>query len=479
MRVCQVAGLRPDCSFTSAGQVARLLAVLLISVVTVWGQGGVISGNVTDPSGAAVAGAQVVVTDMGTNFNRQTATSSIGAFTVTSLAPSSYRVVIEANGFRKYSDSNIQLRVDERLRVDAVLSVGALSDAIEVTAQASPVNTQDGVLRNVVEGRQMTDIPLNGRNPLQLVAMTPGVVPNVNSTSSWSTSANQVSVSISGSSYAGVNYKLDGAENMEVYTMQSNALPNPDLLSEFSVQTNAYSAEHGGRAGGVVDAVTKAGTNVYHGSAYEYIRNFALNGRNFFALGNDGLKRHQYGFSGGGPLSIPGLYNGKNRTFFYGGMQWTSLRSTPTTSTTTTWTAAQRGGDFSKYIDGVGRTVSIKDPSNQTPYPGNVIPASQLSPITQKFLEYVPTATDPTGLLRYRVQNVVDNVQGSIRVDHAFSSQNRLNVRYLKENNDTPSVVMQATSSPIPTPIWCVQPMPASVLRASSVPRCWAILSSH
>ena len=327
------------------------------------------------------------------------------------------------------------MRVDERLRVDARMQVGTQTETVSVMSQAIAVNTIDGVVRQVVDERRMADLPLNGRSPLQLLLLAPGVLPSpaTGLGTSFQPQGQQF-VASSGSKANAINYVLDGGDNMDTYRDVANAFPNPDVLQEFSVQTNSYSAEFGGRSGGVVNAVTKSGTNALHGTAFEFVRNAEFNARNFFASTTDGLKRNQYGGTIGGPVWIPHLYNGRNRTFFFFGAQETSVRQTPATSSARVLTEKQRAGDFSDLRDGSGNQIVIKDPTTGQPFPGNVIPSSRLNPVFQNFLKLVPSTADPSGIVRYVIPVINDDLQYNVRIDHNLTANDRLFGRFFKDN---------------------------------------------
>lgn len=417
------------------------LIVLLLPAVWAQSSGG-IHGTITDSSGAGVPDAAIAVTNRATGASRTVTADAAGAYQIAPLAPGVYQVTVEKAGFQKYIRSGMRLQVDERLRLDAELKVGAVSEVVEVTGQATTVNTQDAVLRNVVDARRMVDLPLNGRNALSLAVLTPGVIPIRQDVGGSFQPADQVSVSVSGSRSNGLNYVMDGGDNQDTYRSVANSFPNPDLLQEFSVQTNSYSAEYGGRAGGVLNVVTRSGANEFHGSAFEFLRNYKLNARNFFAAGRDGLKRNQYGMSFGGPVLIPKLYNGKNRTFFFGGFQKTPVRSVPNPLITRVLTDGQRQGDYSSVRDGRGNLVVIRDPdSGNQPFAGNRIPQSRLDPVFQNFLRQgVPSTSDPTGNLRYSRGTVSDNTEWSLRADHHLNDRNRLYGRIFREDNTTPNL---------------------------------------
>mgnify|MGYP001292903428 CR=1 FL=1 len=422
------------------------ICLALFSGASLLAQGtGSISGSVLDPAGAAVPAAKVTLLDVRTNTARQATTDTSGAYIFTPLGPGDYQLDIEAAGFQRYSQKGLRLQVDERLRVDATLKIGALTETVQVTGQGATVNTQDAVLRNVVDSKRMVDLPLNGRNALQLAVLTPGVLPVRSDVGGSFQPADQVFVSVSGSRSNGLNYVMDGGDNMDTYRSVANSFPNPDLLQEFSVQTNSYSAEFGGRAGGVLNVVTRAGANEYHGSMFNFLRNYRLNARNFFAPTHDGLKRNQYGVSFGGPLLIPKLYNGRNKTFFFGGFQKTPVRSAPANLVTQVLRTGQRTGDYSNVFDGRGNPIIIRDPAaSNTPFPGNRIPQNRLDPVFQRFLEQgVPTTSDPTGLLRYQRPNYSNNDEWSLRVDHVLNDKNRLYGRIFREDNTVPNLGVQ------------------------------------
>ena len=238
----------------------------------------------------------------------------------------------------------------------------------------------------------ITDLPLNGRNVLQLLAVTPGTLNAANSAFNQAATRPESSsqlVSVSGGRGNSTTFTLDGGIHEDPYTEVANVAPNPDAVQEFSYDTNSYSAKFGGRGGGVVNIITRSGTNEFHGALFEYLRNGELNARNFFGTANDGLKRNQYGLSAGGPIL-------RNRLFFFGSWQGTKSRSRPSTASAMVPTAAQRRGDWSS-----SRT-QLLDPRTSQPMPGNQIPASQLNPAAQKFLKLIPVATSPDGFYHIR-----------------------------------------------------------------------------
>ena len=416
-------------SWTRHLPVAAAIATLS---ALVFGQGNTaqLTGAVTDESGAAVPDAKIEVTQEGTGTKRYGRTSQLGYFSIPQLPPAQYRVTIQQQGFRTVVRSGIQLAVGEIARVDLTLQVGQVSESVAVTADATHVDTQSATLGAVVDERRIRELPLNGRDATQLIGLLPGIVGTTDTSGLRQGGSGrgivQPGYSSNGARSNMINYNLDGAGHNDTYTNVSLAMPNPDALQEFSVQTNNFSAEFGRSAGGVVNAITKSGTNSPHGSLFEFHRNNAANARNFFASTDDGLKRHQYGGAIGGPVYIPRVYDGRNRTFFFFSHQETTQRQRPANFSTVVPTEAQRRGDFSAY----GGT--ILDPLTGTAFPGKQIPVSRLNPVTKNMFDRIlPLPTEAaTGLLWYAVPANSDERQSVLKMDHQFSTNDTLTVRY-------------------------------------------------
>jgi hypothetical protein len=323
------------------------------------------------------------------------------------------------------------LEVDKNATFNVSLKVGSVSEAVNVTADAVAVDTRTATLNTVITQKQIAELPLNGRNVLQLMQLTPGTVVGTGSFNQIATRPETGSQLISASGGRGnsTTFVLDGGLHEDPYTEVANVAPNPDAIQEFSFQTNNYSAKFAGRGGGVVNMVTKSGTNELHGSLYEYVRNSAMNGRNFFAATDDGLKRNQYGVAIGGPVI-------KNKTFFFFAWQGSQLRQRPPTSTSIVPTPAQRKGDFSSMLPTV-----LTDPTSKLPIPGNVMPASQLDPVALKILDTIPLPNQPGGLLYYvQASSQTDN-QLIGRIDHQFTPNHRFSGRYFYDNLGNPGIV--------------------------------------
>jgi len=385
---------------------------------------GTVSGSVLDSSNAPVPKARVLVTNTATGLNRETLTASDGGFVFPLLPVGPYNVSVEASGFRRFEQRGITVATDVNVTVSALLHVGDVTETVTVDAQASLVETRSGTLGQVVTQEKIVQLPLNGRNAATLVLLSPGTADLGAQNSRGAGDVTHAAdypgaqaITSNGSRSEGVNYFLDGASNQDPWTNVNNPFPNPDALEEFSVQTNNYSAEYGRASGAVVNIVTKSGTNQLHGSMFEFLRNGAMNARNFFAPVPDHLKRNQFGGSAGGPII-------KDRLFFFGTYQGTQLRNISTGNTAFVLTPAQRSGDFS----GVSRR--LVDPANHNaPIPGNLIPASRIDPATAKLLPLIPVSTAPGGLITFdRPQRNGEN-QYMGRVDYILS-KHRLYGRY-------------------------------------------------
>ncbi len=391
---------------------------------------GTIAGLVTDPSGAVVPAAQVTVVNTGTNATYKTVTNAAGNYMLRTLPVGTYKLMAEAAGFKRKEVNDILTQVNEISRVDVTMEVGAVSESVEVSANLVSVNTEDASLRTVVDQRRVEDLPLNGRDPVQLMRLVAGVsLYNGSGLTSGTTYPGVVSVSVNGNRGNSTNYILDGGQNNDHYSNAPNPMPNPDALQEFSVQTNNFSAEFGRNSGGIVNAVTKSGTNSLHGAAFWYLRNNALNAANFFApakAGNpnqkqdDGLKRNQAGVTLGGPVYLPKIYNGKDKTFFFFSYQGTRLRQRPTSSFVNVLTPQERGGDFS------GFSTALKDPDGTSVFPGNQIPTSRFFPGTKYLVDHnIPAPSSGRSITTTNISNYNDN-QFLAKIDQQIHSNLRL-----------------------------------------------------
>jgi hypothetical protein len=377
-----------------------------------------IFGSVTDASGAVVPGATITVTDARTTRERVTVSDAHGAYTISQLPVGVYTVKAELTGFKTVVQEQIQVQVDENRRVNLVLELGAVTESVTVPGTAAQVDTRTGTLREVVDSQRILELPLNGRNPLQLQLLVAGAGGRAGQGQ-----AQNDSMSINGSRANSNNYALDGADNHDPYFNTPSVFPSPDALEEFSLQTSSYGADKGRNAGALMNAVTKSGTNELRGTAFEFLRDEALNARNFFSDTVAPFERHQFGGTAGGPVR-------RDRTFFFASYQRTTQTSAPGSVTATVPTDAQRRGDFSQLA------TPLRDPRGGV-FAGNIIPRERLHPASQRFLEaFVPRANRPGGLLTFASEETVTDDQLIVKLDHHLSSTNHLSGRMLYNFND-------------------------------------------
>ncbi len=422
-------------------------ALLLVSSVSAQNVNGTFTGLITDSAGAVVPNATVRARNSATAATFTTQSDGEGVYWLRAVPVGVYDITAEVSGFQKFEARDVRVQVNETIRVDVKLNIGSTSETVTVTAAGTTVDTASATLKAVVDQKRIEELPLNGRNPTQLMRLIVGVTndPGANVTSG-TTYPGTNPVSVNGGRSNTTNYVLDGAQNNDLYSNAPNPLPNPDALQEFSVQTNNFSAEFGRQSGGIVNAVTRSGTNEFHGSAFEFVRNQALNAANFFSpivngsKVGDGLKRNQFGGTFGGPVLIPKLYNGRDKTFFFFSYQGTLLRRTPFSAAQIVPTAAQKNGDFSSLLP-----KALRDPLANAPYAGNIIPASQLNPITKYILtNALPTPPAGTNRIFTSAPNNYDDNQLLARGDHTINSANRLSGRYYRSWASSPAYLNQA-----------------------------------
>ena len=371
---------------------------------------GTISGTVTDPSGAALAAAEVTVTEGATGASRSATTNGEGYFVLSALRPADYTLTVVARGFQKFTQTKVTLLADQSLTINPSLKVGNAAEVVEVTGAALQVDTTTSTVKQVIEQQRISELPLNGRNAAELTLLVPGAVlmPNVdNPTGTSGGGVNQgvsktfpgaVVISTNGARQNEISYQLDGGNNVDEYTNINQPFPFPDALQEFSVQTSNYSAEYGQNAGGVVNIVTRSGSNSFHGDAFEFLRNAVFNAKNIFASptltngapakdgGRDQLKRNQFGGTIGGPIL-------HDRTFFFAGYQGTRFRSDGTPDSRTLPSAAQR--------------ATVTDPASQ------------------KLLAFIPVGT-----VTFSRPDRRDTDEIISKIDHSLTGRDRLEFRH-------------------------------------------------
>ncbi len=396
--------------------VTRLWIAASLTAAALFAQGSVtIYGTVTDKTGSVIPDAAVSIVQTETGQVRRITTNERGEYVATLLPIGNYSVTVEKPGFKKFVKTGIAVQVDENRQVPVVLEVGELTESVTVTAELVQVDTRTGTLREVVDSKRIVELPLNGRNTLQLQLLVPGAgavaAPGQGQNST---------ISINGGRQNGNNYVLDGGDNHDPYFNSPSIFPPPDALEEFSIQTNSYSAEYGRNAGALMNAVTRSGSNQWRGSLFEFLRNEKLNARNFFANSVPPFKRNQFGGTFGGPVK-------RDKTFFFVSYQGTRDRSSPSAQTANVPSEAERRGNFSALAR------RLTDPAGTgLTFPNNVIPASRLSQPAQKFLErFVPLPNRADGLYSFASQEATDQDLYIGKGDHQLKDNNRLSARML------------------------------------------------
>ena len=343
-------------------------------------------GTVKDGSGAVVAGAQVTATNEATGVSRAVHTDTAGNYLITQLHPGRYILTAEIPGFRKLVQKGIELQVNQRAQIDLVLQIGEVSEIVSVEGTAPLLESQSSVLGSVISETQVQDLPLNGRNFVQLAILTPGVSGTGYGARGTIMSGTRPDdqrpgseLFVNGNRENSNNYLYDGIDNNDRLTLALVIRPAIEAIKEFKIQTNLYSAEQGRNPGGQIDVVTKSGTNEIHGAAYEFLRNSALDAKNFFDRPTDKIppfKQNQFGFAIGGPIR-------KNRTFFFGDIDFFRQRRA-LTFVNTVPTARMRSGDFGEVPGIIYDPLTTRtDPNNPSgfirdPFPGNIIPSEPL-----------------------------------------------------------------------------------------------------
>ena len=359
-----------------------------------------LGGTVTDPSGAPIAEARVHARNTDTGFEKATATDSAGAYSFVALPVGSYQITVERDGFTRYVQTGITLVVNQSATVPVVLQLGSVNQEVNVSANAQLVTTETSTVGQLVDQRRILDLPLNGRQPQTLLFLAPGTV---NETGKYclvncqgGVYPGQQDANVGGGGPRSVNFQMDGAPHNDTYTNTNLPFPNPDAVLEFNLQSDNLSAQYGMGAGAVVNIITRSGTNSFHGSAFEFLRNGDLNARNFFAPTQDTLKRNQYGGAVGGPIL-------KDKLFFFGTYQGTKIRSAAQGEVAFVPTAAERTGNFA------GTGTVLHDPVTGAAYPNNQLPSNLLSAPAQYFLNAIPLPNGPNGQLTYAGPSLVQN----------------------------------------------------------------------
>jgi len=435
-----------------------------------------VRGQVFDSGQAAVPGAAVTLLNTDTQVTLKTVSDASGVFILSPQTSGRYQVTVTAAGYSSWVQSGIVLEVGEKYELNPVLKVGTVSETVTVTATAPEIKTEDSDLSTVTEAALVANIPLDVRNPLQEVNFTAGVTQSNSRTSGTNASSQSTTNTfyINGAKGGEADILIDGATDTINYdTHAVGAIPGLDAVREFRIYTDAYSAEFGHTAGGIESFTIKSGTNDLHGGAWEYFRNDWLdaNGYNANSAGQakPSFSRNQFGFQLGGPVVIPKVYHGRNKTFFF--FSYEELRdSTPGAGfTTTVPTALERTGNFSKTFNTNGSQNVIYDPSSlnagvRTPFPGNIIPLAQLNPVGMALLALYPLpnksgvgGSDQNNFFS-DAPNTDNNYSYDIRVDHKFSDKQSIfghvdefnNYIYYGQVFGSPSLTPQNSNNYIP-----------------------------
>lgn len=439
------------------------LAMFTISAISL-AQTAQVTGRITDQAGAVIAGANITATNTGTGINRDAVSNEEGYFTLPLLNPGEYRIAVKKDGFKPVVQPSVTLQVNQVARLDYTLETGAVTETVNVTGSAAAVlETETSSLGKVVDQQSIQNLPLLGRNPYSLAGLVPGARPSSSVNDLPVDIISQSSVSINGARGNQNEYLLDGAPNTAAVGNQPVAFVNPDAVQEFKVETNNFSAQYGRAGGGIFNIVTRSGTNNYHGTLYDYLRNDKLNANSFFG-NRAGTQRppfrfNQFGGTIGGPIDFPEkvfgpmTYNGKNRSFFFGSYEGVRF-SQGGTYIGTVPTLLQRAGDFSQTKNAAGNVIPIYDPATtranpnvagqflRDQFPGNVIPRNRFNPVFTKMLEYIPlpnaagNANTAAGNYVVSTANLVKKDTFSIRLDHQLNEKHRMSGRF--NYDDTP-----------------------------------------
>ncbi|MBI3698560.1 MAG: TonB-dependent receptor, partial [Acidobacteria bacterium] len=428
----------------------RSLCVFLLSSLA-WAQTPTaeITGTVSDPTNAVVAGATVAITNLGTNLQRVLATNSAGVYDAPSLAPGVYSIRVTMTGFKAEVRNNIEVQVNQVARLNFTLEVGNVSETVEVEAAAPTLETETTTIGTVIENKRIQELPLNGRNYLQLASLVPGATTygpsNSIAQARGGGDRSNFQLNLSGQRLEYNHYSLDGIENTDpnygTYLFQ----PSVDALQEFKVETGTYTAEFGHNMG-QVNVISRSGANEHHGSLFEFLRNSNLDAKNFFDSPTAPIvpfKRNQFGGTLGGPIVIPKVLNGKNKLFYFFNYEGLRQRKALTFLSTVPF-ASDRTGNFA------GSSTTIYDPATRvlsadgarvasvSPFPGNVIPANRISTVSAALFNYVPLPNNITrgyaNDFRSNEGATAGNDQELARVDWAQNATSSFQFRYSHGN---------------------------------------------
>jgi Carboxypeptidase regulatory-like domain/TonB dependent receptor len=420
---------------------------------------GLITGTITDSSGAVVPGAQVDVANQAIGLTRTADSDSEGKYILPQLPPGVYDILVKAQGFATQTQRSLQLQVNQNATLDFKLTVSSAAETIEVTGAQAPLNTTSATLSDVIGHSATVDLPLNGRQFTQLTLLTPGAAPiegSQQSTFTVALGAGGISPTVNGQRPQQNNFTMDGVLNNSLFTNIWAISPPPDALQEFNVQSHITDAQFAITSGANINIVTRSGTNAFHGSVWEFLRNDELDAKTFPATTRNPYRQNQYGVFLGGPVILP-RFNGKDNTWF--SAYWEGFRSSKSISyLASTFTPAMETGDFSALLgaqvgtDSLGRpeykneiydpATSRPDPNNpgailRDPFPGNIIPSARINSaataVLQKYYTVSPNLNVAASVLPNLLfvgNNATSSDQAGIRLDHRFRNNDILFGRY-------------------------------------------------
>ena len=408
--------------------------ILLLTASAVWAQATAqLSGTVRDESGAVLPGVTVTATQTDTGLVRTAVSDDTGGYLLTNLPIGPYQLEVALQGFRTYVQTGIVLQVGATPTVNAVLGVGTLEESVTVEAATPLVDVRSAGISSVVSNENILELPLQGRQVTDLIVLA-GAAVQTGPTERGVPGG--VYISVAGGLPGGVAYTLDGAEHNNPQSNAGLPMPFPDALQEFQVATSGLSADNGVKSGASVNAVTKSGTNAFHGGGFEFLRDRRFNAPDHFAefgpdgeQKDDGLRRNQFGGTIGGPIV-------RDRLFFFGGYQGTILRQTPADNIAYVPTAQMLAGDFTTIASPAcngGRQINLG-----APFVGNRIDPARLSPAARNVTALLPTTTDPCGRVQFAATQGRDIHEPIMRIDFQATSNQLVFGRYMVYRNDLP-----------------------------------------
>lgn len=416
--------------------ILAILSVLPTSALRAQSITATVIGTVTDTSGAAIPGAKIVATEVATNFTRSAVTDQKGNYDIPLLPIGTYQISAERDGFRKSVKQGITLTLGQKSGVNFTLAVGSVSQTVTVKARAPMTNAYTMGLSVLKGNVEVSNLPLRGRNYLDLLETVPGVVDR-----SYGASNGEFPPYTFGGVRPFANrFLLDGTNNTDMNYTDPVVNPPLDAIQEVQVETNMYSAEYQGGGGGVINAVTKSGTNQFHGTLYDYLRNGSLDARDFFSLAPvTPFEYNQFGGAVGGPVLVPKIFNGRNHTFFF--IDYEGIRErTPVSNFELVPTPAEKSGDFSSLNYQLYNPESLDASGLRVPFPGNQLSPSEVSPLASKVLAFFPAANIPLNSFNQNWYNQTVNTNNSdqytIKIDQRFGDQWSLFGRYTYYNQN-------------------------------------------